>query len=309
MRGDWNRLKFRQLCPICGHTGWCMYRGPMENPFAVLCARVSEGCAKHRDGSEVTAKNGQGWIHEMRRDPNRRAAESPGPLVRDGVLINPRMSDMAREFERALRPEALYALAADLGVSSDSLIRLGIGWAENYVDEHGELIEVQAFSFPMRTTGNLIAGIRFRNERAQKWAAKGSINALFIPKKIATTGPLYVVEGPTECAAMMDMGFAVIGRPGNTAGRDFIVDYCKRFIPRRDVIILRNNDPRGSDAERLTLLGAGSLAEILMSEKACASVCIVVPPVKDARDWLQQGATALDVEELTTQLLPHGGRF
>ena len=150
----------------------------------------------------------------------------------------------------------------------------------------------------MRSGDNLVVGVRFRNLAAAKWAARGSANGLFIPTGNNPSGLLCVVEGPTETAAMLDLGFSVVGRPSNTAGCDFLLTYAKKFLPRRPICIIRNNDPEGSVAEMHTIAGAETLAERLKVEKAASEVSIVHPPLKDVRAWFNEGATRQDVEEL-----------
>jgi hypothetical protein len=217
MRGDWTRYRFKQQCPVCGHCGWCMYKGQLMSPTAVLCARVSDGCAKRKDGSLITAAGGQGWIHDLKKDPKFKPRRHPVPTNKPKVVVHPMMADLAREFHGAMNDLEMEALGEQLGVSAESLKRLRVGWCKRYMHhplnyvtgELGDTVtkHAKAFAFPMRDARQRIIGIRFRNQKGYKWAAECSINGLFIPVPLNPDGPLLIVEGPTETAAATDLGF------------------------------------------------------------------------------------------------------
>jgi hypothetical protein len=308
MRGDWTRYRFKQQCPVCGHCGWCMYKGQLMSPTAVLCARVSDGCAKRKDGSLITAAGGQGWIHDLKKDPKFKPRRHPVPTNKPKVVVHPMMADLAREFHGAMNDLEMEALGEQLGVSAESLKRLRVGWCKRYMHhplnyvtgELGDTVtkHAKAFAFPMRDARQRIIGIRFRNQKGYKWAAECSINGLFIPVPLNPDGPLLIVEGPTETAAATDLGFAGVGRPANTSGCEYIVQFCKQFLPRRGVVIFLNNDPRGSDAERLTRIGAETLSRELKAQRAAAWIKHAKPETKDLREWKNKGATHADVQTL-----------
>jgi hypothetical protein len=271
-----------------------MFKGPVDSPFAVLCARVSDGCAVDRRGTPITAKDGMGWIHDLRKHPRaRRTIPTPSPTPE----VNPFIAELADEFRGNLKPGDTEMLAGMLEVAAEGLERLDVGWVKQYIDKRtGELVGAKAWAFPMRDDTLGIVGVRLRNSDGHKWAVKGSLNGLFIPRNLRGSGPLLIVEGPTETAAILDMGFDVIGRPGNTAGLEYLVRYCRRKPPR-DIVILRNNDPAGSAADRLTRMGADKLARQLLAAKVARSVRIIAPPkTKDARDWKRSGATKAVIE-------------
>ena len=283
MREGWHRYRSRETCAVCGHGGrvahgsGCCYLGPVENPEMVLCLRIEKGGIK-------AAKDGMGWLHRMRENPS-----SPRPVLvprHEGLEIDPALGGLAMAYQKAITAPQLAKFAESLGVSDESLRRLGVGWSG------------KAFSFPMRAAGNLVVGIRLRDMAGHKWATAGSRNGLFIARDLPPRGTLWIVEGPTDTAACLTMGLNAIGRPSNTAGLEFLTGYIGRFIPRRPVIILRNNDPEGSVAFIHTLAGAESLRAELMNRKLASSVEVVCPPAKDVRVMLNQGATRDDIEGL-----------
>ena len=145
MRGDWKRYKPMQKCPCClhggrvGHGSGCCYVGPPENPYSILCLRVSEGAVK-------AAADGMGFIHRWRNDPHAKPHREPRPTT--AAVINPAMAEMALRFSNQVE-DSLAALSKSLGVTVGSLRRLRVGWADEYVDlPTGELVTVNAYSFP-----------------------------------------------------------------------------------------------------------------------------------------------------------------
>lgn len=277
MKPGWIRYKWQETCIVCGHGGTrghcsgCVYSGPVDAPAYVLCLREQKGAIK-------AARNGMGWVHAVN-------VTTPKPRYRpaatDAPPVDPEMQKLSARCESALDDEGVAFLASELGVSEASLRRLGCGW----------MAEQHAYSFPMRNEANLVIGIRLRDQQGRKWSVKGSVNGLFIPRKLPASGTIHVVEGPTDTAAMLTLDLHCIGRPSNTAGNDYFVRYCKMFWPRREVVIVQNNDPVGSRAEQLTIHGAKTLQALLSSERAASSVTLTSPPdsIKDVRECLRQG--------------------
>ncbi len=283
MTPGWFRYKASQTCKICGHGGkrghpsGCMYTGTIDAPGAVLCLRVDKGAFK-------TARNGMGFLHRINDDPH---YVKPVPRRQEARMVDPHIQKMADMYRARITDDQLGELAVSLGVSSGSLSRLSVGWDG-----------VSAYTFPMRDESNAIIGIRLRTLQGRKWSITGSFNGVFIGRKLPATGTLYVAEGPTDTAAMLTLGLCCIGRPSNTAGNQYIVDYAKRFLPRRDVVIVQNNDPVGSDARRMTESGSANLQSALLESGASLNVAIVTPPVKDVREWLRLGMTVDDLNDL-----------
>ena len=164
-----------------------------------------------------------------------------------------------------------------LGLSEASLQTIGVGWSGRW----------KAFAFPMRDDREQVIGIRLRASDGRKWAEPGSRNGLFYEPGCEAGGPLYVVEGPTDTAALIDMGLdRVVGRPGCNCGNDELARYVA--ARRAPVVMLADNDGPG-------LAGARSAARLLAL--FAPSVRVIQPPsgIKDARQWLQRGGTKRDV--------------
>jgi DNA primase len=101
---------------------------------------------------------------------------------------------------------------------------------------------------------------------------------------------LLICEGPTDTAALIDMGVSdVVGRPSCTGGIKLLVELVKRRQPP-DVVIV-------DDADQPGRRGADDLASALAGY--VPSVRVVMPPtgIKDARDWLRVGGSREELEQ------------
>jgi hypothetical protein len=181
------------------------------------------------------------------------------------------------EFRAAVQPEALERLAATLGLTSESLVRLGVGWS----------VRDRAWSFPMTDTAGKVLGIRLRCASGKKLSVRGGHEGLFIPADLAPGALLLVTEGPTDCAALLDLGFPAVGRPSCTGGVKLLIDLVRQRKPVQVVIVADGDEP----GQR----GAENLASVLVAYSS--SVRIITPPagVKDAREWKQRGVTSDEV--------------
>jgi hypothetical protein len=122
----------------------------------------------------------------------------------------------------------------------------------------------------------------------RKLSVKGGKEGLFIPEGIDAHDLLLVCEGPTDTAALLDLGFSVVGRPSCMGGVALLVKMMQEHRPEGVVIV--------ADADAPGQRGAESLAAVLVAY--CPEVRVITPPagVKDAREWRRRGATAADVQ-------------
>jgi len=259
---EWIRVTRHRPCSLCGHGSWCGYS---SDGTVAICMRVK---------SDHPVRNG-GWLHRM-------AGAPPPPIPREYVPRPPRHPPpdwpaLLRRFERDTRTADVEHLAAGLGVSPGSLFRLGIVWAAPH----------RAWAFPMCDATRQVIGIRLRAEDGRKWAVAGSHNGLFWPSDLAGAGPLLVCEGPTDTAALLDLGYDVIGRPSCTGAVEMVIGVVRR-LRRRDVVVVADADGPGID-------GADRLARALT--KAGRRPKVIRPlQCKDARAWVRDGATRAVVD-------------
>ncbi len=248
--------------------------------MAVICARVE---SDRRCGAA-------GWLHRLRVDetwqPTMRSVQIPLLPSNNAVAV-----DFDRLVERcsaAMNPAALGRLASDLGLSVRSLSRLSVGWST----KHG------AWSFPMRHPGGDVLGIRLRFPSGRKTAVTGGRDGLFLPRDLQVSQRLLIAEGPTDTAALLDLGFAAVGRPSCSGGVQLLVDLVKR-TPGAEVVIMADGDGPGRN-------GGESLAAALLAYSA--TVRVITPPdeFNDVRQWRQGGASfdhVLQLIEATTPQL------
>jgi 5S rRNA maturation endonuclease (ribonuclease M5) len=224
-----------------------------EDGQVAICQRIEEG-SKKRCGDA-------GFLHVLvpgampKHMPHRHNTIKP---VKD-------FTAESDQWRAAITDEQTDRLSTSLGVTAKSLRRLCVGF------------DGQAYTFPMRDEKRRIIGIRRRFEDGRKLSVKESTNALFIPEGLSKNGRLIICEGPTDCAAGLDMGFDAIGRPNC----DSKIEMTTRFAEGRLVTIVADNDTPGIE-------GARKLARKLI--RHCPEVKIIVPPagIKDLRQWKQQ---------------------
>lgn len=169
----------------------------------------------------------------------------------------------------------LEPFAATLGLSQTSLESLGCV----YAPEH------RAFAFPMRDAQQRTIGIRLRNDHGDKWAVKGSRAGMFLPKLDLQSQLLLIVEGPTDAAAAVELGFDVIGRSACLGQEQMIRDYVRRRSPHRVFIIADNDAPGQRGARRLR-------------DDYLRRASIVTLPSKDLREFKNCGGTREILNEL-----------
>ena len=175
-------------------------------------------------------------------------------------------------------------LEAATGVPSGAFWRLGATVDSAYPRAH---------AFPMVDDLARIIGYRFRPVGGgDQWSLTGSRPGLFLPadwpfEDSGRFRRVYVGEGQTDTAALLDWGFDVVGRPSAKAGADVLVRFLKLARPR-EVALMIDNDAAGRE-------GAAALVPRLLP--FVPSVRAVAPPagVKDWRDRYNGGATAADV--------------
>jgi hypothetical protein len=188
-------------------------------------------------------------------------------------------------FIQDLDDELESELERQIGVGQPWTLLFGIGWS----------VQHQAWTFPMRDHMTKIVGIRLRTREGRKLAIKGSREGIFCPEiKGMTTDEVLIGEGPTDAMHLWNLGFIAIGRPSCTGAADI----CQRFVGTRSAVIVSDRDSPGRK-------GAASLAEKLAGQ--CQSVKVIEPlQGKDARDWVEQGATAEQIRIVIDAAMEHG---
>lgn len=246
-----HRVSNREPCPVCKHGRWCLIG---DDKVRVICPRTPS----------AQIFGDAGYLHRLDGSPlpTERIQFKRDDEIRldcDSILRAYRLDTTTQRLER---------LSNLLGLSISALRRVGACWSDKY----------QAWAFPMRDAKGRAIGIRLRTEGGDKFAVRGSKQGLFIPDQLGTVGPILICEGPTDTAALLDFGFDAIGRPSCSGAVSLTVDFLRQ--QKRDAVIFADADGPG-------LCGAEQLAQSIYRPTK-----IIAPPrAKDARAWLNAGAT------------------
>ncbi len=278
---DYQRVSRARRCPVCGRPDWCLVsRDDPQSPSSAVCARV-ESPIRFGDA---------GWLHRFRDDPHPRES-TPRRTV--AQYVAPDQAERLARFARTCSARAdrarLERLSQELGLSVESLQWLQTGWATAAeLEELGTCCKSSgAWTFPMVDATGQVRGIRLRAPDGYKYALRGGRQGLFVPEGLADSGPVFVAEGPTDTAALLDLGFEAIGRPSCGSGAALVTAWVRRHC-RSEVAVVSDGDGPGQR-------GADALAKMLVAY--CAAVRGLAPPegVKDMRDWKRAGATPAEV--------------
>lgn len=212
-----------------------------------------------------------GWLHRLDRDMfNDPVMRPQTPLTPKRTLAN--IGRTWARFASRTGDPAVARLSTLLGVTSASLRELGVCWAWPH----------EAWGFPMFDGAEQFAGIRLRSEDGDKWALRGSKQGIFIPG-MDLQGEVLVVEGPTDAAAAVSLGFYAIGRPSCTGGAPEIRQFCWRHQVKRLTVLADNDGPGLAGAKQF-------------QKDVGITTRLSVLPAKDLREWVSRGVTRGVVE-------------
>lgn len=229
-QGGWRRVSLANPCPVCGKPDWCLLN---EDESAAICAR--------EPSEKAVGNKGAGYFHQLQD------SDYIGPRWRTPKRVSPeRSTNNMRELAvancKALWRTDVERLARELGLSVPSLLQLGTGWSERW----------RAFSFPMRYPSGNVSGIRYRPWIGKKFSEKGSKDGMFFRPENIESEYVVIVEGASDAAATMDLGFcSVVGRASCRGNVDQILTLIRRRQVQRVVIIPDNDDAGTTGAEAL----------------------------------------------------------
>lgn len=270
MTNGFVRVSKSRPCPVCGKPDWCLVA---KDCAAAICPRVPSA----RLVGEA------GYLHRLSdKAPTYVSSTPPQRVTIDADAIS-------RQYQQAMAPADYVHLSDSLGLTAPSLDGLGVGRAVQYLEG--------TYSFPMRDASDNIIGVRLRSAQGHKWAVYGSRSGLFYGS-MEPECDLYICEGPTDTAALMDMGFCAVGKPSCNAGNDLIVQLVKKINPKSVVIVADVDQHRGPCEFcekqlcphcRPGQYGAIKTCEALMAIKVPVKI---IEPIgaKDARAWKLRGA-------------------
>ena len=249
-------------CSVCKKDSWCLVGKSL-----CICMRIQSEKPKNFRGGEV------GWIHPL--DGN----ALPTPYVKPTPLPVINVSQIIRGWALNTTRRAVSNLASTLRVSCDSLYQL------QFVQTDSD----REFGIPMRDGYGNYTGIRIRHESGSKWAVPGSHAGIFIPNLQPQSTSL-ILEGPTDTAAALTMGYYGLGRPSCSGGVPHLVTAVQRLKIQRVVIVADNDDPG--------IRGAQDLQRWLPVPS-----CILVLPTKDLREAVKSGIDKSTIDSMIEQLV------
>ena len=281
-------------CPRCGGRDRFAPMKDLNDRGAVLCRHCHHASTAPKCGDGIASL--RWWLGISMPDACRWLGEYLGggvavPRVREVVqsiyipnaIDYERFEGLADTWFRAMKPNWRSKAADLLGLPVWPLERLRVGWSNSD----------RASTWPMRNGTGDIVGIRLRNpQTAKKWSVTGSIAGLFYdPALLSVERPelVWIVEGPTDTAALLSIGFDAVGVPSAGGGCDLLTDLARRILPK-EIVIIADRDENGTGIH-----GAERIADALM---IIAPVRIVTPPgvVKDSRAWVVSGASRKLIE-------------
>jgi hypothetical protein len=277
MPDGWIRVSRPRPCPVCERSDWCLIK---IDGSEACCKRVISDRQMGEAGSIHRLEDCQAIPDHVIRKMVERRPEPDVPMWKLAKMYH----------EEIISREMIKPMSSLLGVSEGSLISLRVGWSKTH----------DAFSFPMRDAKKRICGIRLRRPNGRKYSVIDSRSGLFIGMD-GKEDPemLCICEGPTDTAAMIDLGFDVIGRPDCGSGTEMLVNYVK--CNRRDVVIVHDRDEPNSAAEANVMRGVSVLTDRLLG--IAKSVRVIAPPSsKDIREWVGEGATRDTVRAVIDQI-------
>lgn len=235
---NWKRVSKTSRCPICDGPDNCSVS---TDGSAVWCGRVEQGSQRQNSGGQFLHLLGDG---QHRRDEHsyehpshrrqRRAAEKP--------KARPDFEHIARTaFCRSDASQRRQELAAVLGVTATALEQLRVGpWG---------LKDGLHWLFPERDAAGKIIGLsrRYRNDDKRAWPCSDR-GLIYCDNWQAFDGPVYLVEGPSDTAAMLSLGLCVVGRPSNTGGVDHLIELLTQLPSDRELIVLGENDRKSHES-------------------------------------------------------------
>ena len=257
-------------CKICGAPDYCR--------------RTSDGavaeCMRTSDGAFSTRDTGAGSANYHRLTDGHTAADYVHPSH-----VNPKPTpkpsrDWAPDAAKyaAANTSAVAYLAGELGVPNWTLAALQVGYAED---------PTPCWTFPERDPSGKVIGIKRRLLNGKKLFFKGSTPGLYLAKDLFTRpGPILLVEGGSDTAALLAAGCCVVGRPSNTGGVSHLVELLQDH-PTRKICVIGEHDEK-PDGRCPGKSGAISTATKL-AEGLGRRVTWAMPPgeFKDAREWLR----------------------
>jgi hypothetical protein len=277
-------------CPVCGQAA-CSY----SDDLSLLTCWRSGGESKSSDWVGVRPGSRGGYLFSR--------AGSSDEFVRAKIehLDRERLTGSAVWQARAEKyladPEAdaqRRRLAQELGVDVWSLAALSVGWKPG-------AYKVGAWSYPQRTAaGEIVSvGLRInRDEDRQRFDSDGGETKsppgiIFVPGRwLTASGPVVMVEGMSDTAAIDTIRLDVVGHPGHTPPPILLdeLEAVLRAVPAdREIIRMADREDGWEQGRTPGLTGARKTAQSLATRLGRRiGVALAPDEAKDSRAWVRE---------------------
>lgn len=253
-------------CPVCGKGDWCLV-----GDHAAICSRVE---SRDRRGEA-------GWLHHLRDKPVVKPKPQPKP-ARDWRAEAERLA-------KGLSADKRAGLAGRLGLPAGGLDCFPLlGFLKGNERRPG------CYTFPEVDGAGRVVGIACRYADGKAFLP-GGLRGLSVPAGFdpAVCEVVFVVEGPTDVAALRAAGLWAVGRPSNVSGVVALGQLLAGVPERGRIVVVGENDEK-ADQDWPGLTGAGAVAEALAAAllrrpgtRRFPVLWAVTPDgIKDTRAWL-----------------------
>jgi hypothetical protein len=258
-------------CIVCDKPDWC---AATPDGRMVICGRA-EGLPTPAGYVRLEKKTEAGDTMFLRDDPlARKPLQAKIVQAAAGQRIRPKKDWERFHLEYVTNAVGrLHELANDLGVGVEALKAVGYGHVGN------------VWTSPERDDLGTIVGVCRRwRDGVKRMFPDGNRGLAYVPGHWDQGhGPLLIVEGATDVAAMHELGMASIGRPGANSCR-FLAEMLEDWPADRPIIVVGENDRNPKDWPGRT--AAISVAAGLATELHRDVLWSMVPDhAKDVRDW------------------------
>jgi hypothetical protein len=274
MMSVFTRATSSRRCPVCAGDHSCSW----THDDLHLCRRRHHGesvpgwryLGESRDGVWGLwrrAGDDRSTPRDRARDRSSRAAASAPPRPRSPAPPTPwqRGGGWPGLVERlADQPHGAQVarLAAQLGVTPASLHALGTLYcpeAPAYTRRDGTTVyDPECWLSPERDGAGNVISAATRDADGGKRQVGGGRRGLAYPldwrdrADAALTpegepGPIYLVEGPSDTAALLTLGLCAVGRPSNSGGTDHLAVLLRDVPPSQEITLVGERDRHQTD--------------------------------------------------------------
>lgn len=176
-------------------------------------------------------------------------------------------------------------LADVLGVPEEALRAVGVGFCPESADDRA------CWLFPERDGAGRVVGLNRRYlDGSKRQVFRSERGLAYDPAGWDRGGPVFVVEGGSDTAALYAAGLSGVGRPSNSGGLAHLVELFRSLAPGRTVCVVGENDQRPGKGGKVLWPGkdgAEAVAAGLARALPHLTVAVAFPPagIKDFREW------------------------